>query len=330
MNYRKFLFLEAAGADGAATGGGGGAAAAGADGAAAAGAGDAGAAADAGAGGDKGAAGADAGAAGKDGAAGADGAAAGADAGKDGAAAGDKKSALAAGATADEWSAAKVPEKFQVKNDKGELDVTATFRKVEEHRANLEKRLGAGDNIRPKTPDDYKLPESEAIKAIGLDDEAAKTFKAEAHEWGLSQAQYEKVIEKYATLAPQLVNGGQALSAEETIATLKETWKGDYETNITGAYTVAAKLAKAAGVTEAEMDAAIGNNPIGIRMLAAIAGEMKEDKSSVSANGGTDAAGGGIEALLAHPAYHDPKHAEHAAISKKVRDYYERTTPKDD
>jgi len=242
----------------------------------------------------------------------------------------DPKSALAAGATADEWSAAKVPEKFQVKNDKGELDVTATFRKVEEHRANLEKRLGAGENIRPKTADDYKLPDTEEFKAIGIDDATAKGFKEKAHAKGFSQDQYALVMEEYARLAPDLVNAGQALSAEQAIATLKETWKGDYETNIAGAYSVAVKLAKAAGVSEAEMDSAIGNNPVGLRMLATIAGEMKEDKSSVSANGGTDAAGGGIEALMAHPAYHDAKHPEHAAISKKVHDHFEKITPKDD
>jgi hypothetical protein len=323
MKFPKHVLLEAAGADGTGAGGG---AAAGADASAAVAAG-----AGAGAGGDKGAAGADAGAAGKDGAAASgDGAAAGADAGKDGTDAAGKKSALASGAATDEWSAAKVPEKFQVKNDRGELDVNATFRKVEEHRASLEKRLGAGDNIRPKTPDDYKVPETETIKAIGLDDATSKAFKSEAHEWGLSQTQYEKVLEKYASLAPQLVNAGQALSAEETITTLKGVWKEKHEENITGAYSVAEKLAKAAGVSEAEMDAAIGNNPVAIRMLASIAGEMKEDKSSVSANGGTDAAAGGIESLLAHPAYHDPKHAEHATISKKVRDHFERNASKDD
>lgn len=324
MKFPQYVFLEAAGADGAAAGGGaasGAVTGADAGAAAAAGAGAGGAAAGAAGAADVGAAGAGA----ADGAA-----AAGGEADKDGAAgeAVAKKSALAAGA--DEWTPAKIPEKFQVKNDKGELDVTATFRKVEEHRSNLEKRLGAGENIRPKTADDYKLPESETIKAIGLDDETTKTFKAEAHEWGLSQAQYEKVMEKYATLAPQLVNGGREISAEETIASLKGLWKGDFDTNITGAYTVAAKLAKAAGVSEAEMDAAIGNNPVGIRMLAAIAGEMKEDKSSASANGGTAAAGGGIETLLSHPAYHDAKHPEHASISKKVRDHFEKSTPKDD
>jgi len=326
VKYRKYLFLEAAGADGAAAGGGG--AATGADAGAAGAAAGTGAAADPGAADDKGAA--DAGAAGTGGAA-ASGAAADADAAKDGdKGAADKKSALAAGATADEWSAAKVPEKFQVKNDKGELDVTATFRKVEEHRANLEKRLGAGENIRPKTADDYKLPDTEEFKAIGIDDATAKGFKEKAHAKGFSQDQYALVMEEYARLAPDLVNAGQALSAEQAIATLKETWKGDYETNIAGAYSVAVKLAKAAGVSEAEMDSAIGNNPVGLRMLAAIAGEMKEDKSSVSANGGTDAAGGGIEALMANPAYHDPKHPEHTAISNKVRAHFEKVTPKDD
>lgn len=317
MMYRKYLLLDAAGADGAAAGGTGTGTAAAAVGATAtaAASGDGGAAA-----GDA-AAGADVGTAG-DGASG--------EAGKDGTA-GDapgKKSALAAGA--DEWSAAKVPEKYHVKNDKGELDEKATFRKVDEHRSNLEKRLGAGDNIRPKTADDYKLPETEVFKAIGLDETTTKAFKTEAHEWGLSQTQYEKVMEKYAGLAPQLVNAGKELDAESTIATLKGVWKEDHQANLAGAYTVAEKLAKAAGVTEAEMDAAIGNNPVAIRMLAAIAGEMKEDKSSASANGGTAASAGGIETLLSHPAYHDAKHPEHAAISKKVRDYYEKTTPKDD
>jgi hypothetical protein len=254
-----------------------------------------------------------------------------ADEGKEGAEGGDaaKKSALAAGA-GDEWSAAKVPEKFQIKNDKGELDVNATFRKVEEHRANLEKRLGAGDNIRPKTADDYKLPESETFKAIGIDDEAAKSFKAEAHEWGLSQSQYEKVMEKYATLAPQLVNAGQALSAEETISTLKEVWKDDHQANLAGAYTVAERLAKSAGVSEAEMDAAIGNNPIAIRMLASLKKEFGEDSPPNSAGGASNAGDGGIEKLLTHPAYNDAHHPEHKAISAKVRAYYEKITPKDD
>lgn len=240
------------------------------------------------------------------------------------------KSALA-GAGGDEWSAARVPEKFQVKNDKGELDVNATFRKVEEHRANLEKRLGAGDNIRPKTADEYKLPDTETFKAIGIDDTAAKAFKSEAHEWGLSQAQYEKVMEKYATLAPQLVTAGQELTAEKTIETLKGVWKDDHDTQMAGAYDVAQKLAGKAGVSLAEMDAAIGNNPVAIRMLASLHAEMKEDKTPAGANGDLGGNGGTtIETLLAHPAYSNASHPEHKTISEKVRKYYEKITPKDD
>lgn len=312
MRFKQHIYQDD---DVGAAGGGAGAAAAGGDGA------GAGATANAGA------AGADATGAAAAGATGADAGAAGTEAGAD--KGGDKKSALATGA-GDEWSAAKVPEKFQVKNDKGELDINATFRKVEEHRANLEKRLGAGDNIRPKTPDDYKLPESEAIKAIGLDDAAAKTFKSEAHEWGLSQTQYEKVMEKYATLAPQLVNASQELTAEATVTQLKDTWKDDFQTNITGAYSVAERLAKAAGVSGAEMDAAIGNNPVAIRMLASIAKEFKEDKTPNGANG--DVGGGAgetIEKLMSHPAYSDLRHPEHKAISDRVRAHFERVTPKD-
>lgn len=323
MKFRQFRLMAAAGGDGGAGSGGGAAgdgAGAGGDGAAA-GAGDGGAGASG--------AGAEAGdGAGKSALSTGAGDGAGSEGG-DGKGAGDGAGAGAA-AGADEWSAAKVPEKFQVKNDKGELDVNATFKKVEEHRANLEKRLGKGEGVRPKTADDYKLPESDTFKSLQLDETSTKTFQAEAHEMGLSQDQYAKVMEKYAGLAPQLVNAGQALSAEDTIKTLEGVWKDDSKAQMAGAYNVAQKLAKAAGVSYEEVDAAIGNNPIAIRLFATLTKDMGEDKTPSSANGGTGSGGETIEGLLGHPAYSDVRHAEHKLISKKVRDYYEKNAPADD
>lgn len=237
------------------------------------------------------------------------------------------KTALNAGA--DEWAPSKVPEKYQVKNDKGELDVNATFRKVEEHRDQLEKRLGAG-GIRPKTADDYKLPDTDTFKALQLDEVGTKTFRGEAHEMGLSQTQYEKVMEKYASLAPQLVNAGQEITAAETITTLTGIWKDDTNNQLAGAYDVAQKLAGRAGVSFAEMDAAIGNNPVAIRLLASLSKEMREDATPAGANGDLGGSAPTIDTLLAHPAYSDSKHPEHKVISERVRKHYEKTTPKDD
>ena len=235
------------------------------------------------------------------------------------------KSALSG--AADEWAPSKVPEKYQVKNDKGELDVTATFRKVEEHRASLEKRLGAG-GVRPKSADDYKLPDTDTFKGLALDDAGSKAFRAEAHEMGLSQAQYESVMSKYAEMAPALVNAGKEVTADDTIAALTDVWKDNTKQEIAGAYGVAQKLAEKSGVSFAEMDAAIGNNPVAIRMLASLAKEMAEDSTPASANG---AIGGGktITELMADPAYSDIRNPNHQAISAQVRAHFAKTTPKD-
>lgn len=235
------------------------------------------------------------------------------------------KSALSG--AADEWAPSKVPEKYQVKNDKGELDVTATFRKVEEHRASLEKRLGAG-GVRPKSADDYKLPDTDTFKGLALDDAGSKAFRAEAHEMGLSQAQYESVMSKYAEMAPALVNAGKEVTADDTIAALTDVWKDNTKQEIAGAYGVAQKLAEKSGVSFAEMDAAIGNNPVAIRMLASLAKEMTEDSTPASANG---AIGGGktITELMADPAYSDIRNPNHQAISAQVRAHFAKTTPKD-
>lgn len=231
------------------------------------------------------------------------------------------KSALSAGT--DDWTPAKVPEKFHVKGADGELDINATFRKVSEHRDNLEKRLGAG-GVRPKTADEYKLPETFAD--MKLDEAGAKAWRAEAHEMGLSQAQYEKVMGKYLEIAPQLVSAGKEVTAEDTIASLTEVWKENTKPQISAAYGVAQRLASKTGVSMEEMEASIGNNPIAIRMLAALAPELREDSTPAAANG---AIGGGktIQELMAHPAYSNAGHPEHAAISKQVRDHYVKTTP---
>jgi hypothetical protein len=201
LKGKRYVFMEGnPGAAGAGAGGSGsGGAAAGASGAA----GDGGA-------GNPGGAGAPA--AGANGAPGAGtpnpGSAMAAGAGADGA--GGAGGGEGAGAGADPW--AFIPEKFIVKNDKGEVDPQASAKKVEEHRSNLEKRLGEG-GARPKTAADYKLPEvPEALKGVAFDDAATNKFKEDAHKAGFSQAQFEFAMGKYFEMAPALVNGAQQVT----------------------------------------------------------------------------------------------------------------------
>lgn len=221
-----------------------------------------------------------------------------------------------AGAAANGWDF--IPEKFQVKNEKGELDPQASARKVAEHRANLEKRLGSGD-IPPKTAAEYKLPElPEALKDAKLDDALLGKFREDAHKWGLNQAQFEGVMNKYFEIAPALVNGGQQVSTEDTINTLKETWGDKYQANAQAAWRGMSQIAQIAGLSVDEVEAELGNSPAFNRIMAAVGQQLREDKS-INAEGGASGGGGLEEAatIQQSEAFRNPRHPGHAAATAK-------------
>ena len=219
-----------------------------------------------------------------------------------------------------EWAPATVPEKYRVIGEDGELDVTATFRKVDEHRTALEKRMGEG-GIRPKTAEEYKLPESDAIKGLGLDDVSTKDFRDKAFGWGLNQAQYEAVMGEYATLAPALVNGAAQDTVATTVETLKGVFKDDYSAQMAGAFKAVSAVAQKAGLSYEEVDSAIGNNPVAIRLFAALSAEMGEDRSPAAASGSL---GGHAETYNSYigenwAAYSNPRDPKHAATVARAQ-----------
>lgn len=232
-------------------------------------------------------------------------------------------SALSGGA---EWSPETVPEKYRVMGDDGKLDVNATFRKVDEHRASLEKRMGAGD-VRPKTAEEYALPDTPEFKALGLaeDDAGMKEFRSEAHALGLSQKQFDGVMARFAKVAPGLVNGAAVESAESTVAALKGVFKDDFDTQMKGAFTAANTIAQKAGLSYEEVDKAIGNNPVAIRLFAALAGEIGEDRTPPAAGGAT---GGGEthESYIASnwDAYSDARHPKHKQVTERANALLDR------
>lgn len=229
---------------------------------------------------------------------------------------GDAGGDAGAGAVADGWDF--IPEKFQVKNDKGEIDHQASARKVAEHRANLEKRLGSGD-IPPKSPADYKMPElPEALKDAKLDDAMVGKFREDAHKWGLNQSQFENVMGKYFEIAPALVNGGKQASADDTIKALKETWGDNYQANAQAAWRGTNQIAEMAGLSVEEVESELGNSPAFNRIMAAVGQQLREDKS---VNPGASASGGGGEAEAAaiqmSDAFRNPKDPGHKAALAK-------------
>lgn len=291
MKGWRYVFMDAAG-DGTGTGGSAG------------GSGDSGQGA--GAGGDQG---------GQSGAgsAGAAGTASGTGAGS----AGEGGNALQAGA-----QAVTIPEKYQVKKEDGSLDIEASSLKLAEAYGHLAKRMGTGD-APPKSADDYQVTVPDALKDVWKPegDPLLAEFKKDAHAKGLTQGQFDFVMAKYMDLAPKLVSGSQTLSAEDCVADLKTEWKTDeqYKAEVGKAYKAAVGYA---GNDAEYIIKTYGNDPKVIRMLNRIGAEMGED-GAVS-TGGSLPAGQSVDTLMQSDAYTNPKHADHARVSKIVSQHFEK------
>jgi hypothetical protein len=225
-------------------------------------------------------------------------------------------SALASGATPPQ-----IPEKYQVKKEDGTLDIEASSLKLAEAYGNLEKRIGTGD-IPPKTADEYEITIPDALKSAidPATDPLIGDFKKDALAAGLTQKQMDFVMGKYFDIAPQLVAGSQRLSADDCVASLKAEWKTDeqYKAEVGKAYKAAV------GFAGNDADGIIkdyGNDPRIVRLLARVGSEMGEDRSPNP--GGSQTGGASVDALMASEAYNNPRHADHARVSKQVQAHFE-------
>lgn len=226
-------------------------------------------------------------------------------------------SALAAGATEKHF----IPEKYHVKTAEGAIDLEASSRKLGEAYGHLSARMGTGD-VRPKTVDEYTIavPDSLKGKWEPKQDPAMNEFLKEAHAAGYTQKQIDLAMNRYMEIAPQLVEGGRKLSAEDCVTALRSEWKTDeqYKAEVGKAH----KAAMAYGGEDAQgLIADYGNDPRVIRMLNRIGGEIREDKP-LNPGGGMQG-GETIESLVASEAYRNPKHADHASVSNKIRAFFE-------
>lgn len=195
-------------------------------------------------------------------------------------------SAAPAGTEPPAWSA---PDKYLVKTESGEIDWQATARKIDDGRSHLEKRMGAGD-VPPADVSGYKV-EAPADYAEVLKDwkpaEDAKLseFLADAHKVGFTQQQVDLVIKQYGRLmsdamGAQLSPEQQAeKAATDAAAALSEVWpdEAEFNKNVGLSFQAGQKLAAKLGVPFDEFNAALGNNPMFLRLAAKLAPEMVED-----------------------------------------------------
>jgi hypothetical protein len=88
----------------------------------------------------------------------------------------------------------------------------------------------AGLPVAPETPDAYDLGEIK-VDSIGWDNDAEKSFRATAHEAGITQDQFSKVMAWAVNRSGEL---GKTFEAEKAAAaeSLKTEWGKDYDVNL--------------------------------------------------------------------------------------------------
>lgn len=217
-------------------------------------------------------------------------------------------------------AAPAIPEKYQVKKEDGTLDIEASSLKLAEAYGHLSKRMGSGD-VPPKSAADYQVAIPDALKDSWnpAEDRPLQDFLAAAHAKGFTQAQVDLALSTYHAIAPGILQGNAQLSVEECTAELRNVWKTDAEFNEGVNLSYKAAVAYAGEDAQALMDK-YGNDPMIIKAFAKIGKELGEDRSI---NPGSELpAGTSVESLQLSEAYSNPKHPDHAKVSKQVADYY--------
>lgn len=215
---------------------------------------------------------------------------------------------------------AAVPEKHRVLGADGKVDVQATLLKVSEAYCHAEKRIGSGD-LPPKSADEYAVtvPEAlaETIKADELKaSEDFKGFLGKMHGLGLTQQQLDGVVGELLTRSAALQASAAPnpeQQAAECIAALAQTWPSPA---IRQQQIGLAHKAFQAFAAEGDRDLIdqVGNNPIVVRLLAAVGKELQEDVPIIPGSPEAKSWDDKLAELQAHPGFMDRNHPEHKRL----------------
>ncbi|AZS78838.1 hypothetical protein ELS24_10505 [Achromobacter spanius] len=218
-----------------------------------------------------------------------------------------------------------IPEKFQIKNEAGDLDIEASARKLAESYGHLEKRNGSAD-APPKTHTDYAITPPDAFKDIDVrSDPDMGEFLESAHKAGMSQKQIDVVMDAYFKMAPKLAQGAAEFDQEQATEHLQAKWGTgrEFERHAGLAHAATSAAIQKSGVSMEEVEqSGLGNHPVFLRLMAGLGSEFQEDRPvGGHAQRVTEDS---VREMELSEAYRNPRHPQHDAVSKQVRAYYER------
>lgn len=232
----------------------------------------------------------------------------------------DEQKALQA-AEKDTRRPAHVPSKFW-DHAKGEVKFEAWSKSTTE----LETRMRTV-GLPPKDAAEYKVEVPEALKQIGydLDPALSKGFRDRALAMGLTQKQFEGVMQDYFTTIPQLADQVAQFSRDKAKTDLLAYYKTEdaLKENVRAAYQA---FMAYADTEDQKLIDQIGNIPAVVRILAKVQRDMREDPGV-----GPDAVldGDSLEQLMRggpdkeDSPYWNASDPRHKATVEKVRRHHE-------
>lgn len=236
------------------------------------------------------------------------------------AAAGGAQGGAGAAGAAPDW----IPEKYQVRDATGAIDLEASSRKLAEGYQHASQRIGSGE-APPATPDDYApegLTEGIDLEQLKADPQYRDWLKG-AHALGINNKQLGYIVNGLAERLDQVYAGRQIDFKAEAMKADGWQTEADFNANMALAH-----RAFKAYATPEEMEriTEIADDPILMRILSRVGKEIGEDRPTAGAGGPIDAGSFDeqVAALRANPAYGDKRHPEHDAVMAKIQGLYDR------
>ena len=194
---------------------------------------------------------------------------------------------------------------------------------TEDDWANTYNRLG-----RPETADGYELQvDSEAINP-----EFQQSFLEKAHSLGLSNKQVQALTEWNLSLSDgsEEVALQQEQATQEAVESLKKDWGNAFEQNVNIANRALNEFVSSEDIdfiTETEIGGVkLADHPVMARILHNVGKGLMEDVKFEGKGNELVLSPNELQdkqsSLMAHPAYFDRNHPEHASIKRQVTDLF--------
>lgn len=187
---------------------------------------------------------------------------------------------------------------------------------------------------RPEEPDGYEL-DTDRLEDSLMDDEALSKVKEVAHEKGVTNDQFQTLVNTYLDITNEkneTFRNETQRKMEEDIEGLKKEWGGAFDERSKVAQKAYNTLVGDNEALKAKMEQGLGNDPDIVKMFYKIGSQLSEDAiegKSKSLSMTPEQAKKEIESIKTNPnsAFNDDTNAEHELAKERMEQLYRWAYP---